>query len=404
MLGNGKVFISHTHEDNPLCQPLIQALEAWGVDYWYDAERMRAGNDLTVAMQQAITERDIFLRVCTPAAQRSYWMRMEIGAFRGLQSEDAKNGRDGHRTVINLVLAEGYSPEPFDFATIFLDATRQPEEQWLATLRRALKLPPKPSQPLALPQTPQSAAGAEAGLTQTGTENDRPTAVAHSETRPVPSRLSRRALSLGLTAVIVASAGLAMVAHAGAGMSSTPPLTQATKTVPATATFTPSPTPRPTWKSSTMPVSVVQQTGWKVSTNTSTLFALDYPTSAGSVTLRIQPATGQYSGLSPVELVSADPAAYYLQVNSDQNMTGGNSTSQTTISGTTWEKNLFTISNSGNTPSNNDTNTSQATIMSATSATTGTKYVVTVTATFSVLSAGQTSTAIDNILQGIILS
>lgn len=138
MRGNGKVFISHAHDDNTRCASLLAALDTWQVDYWFDTRRMEAGDDLTHAIQTAIRERDIFIRLCTPAAQRSFWVRLETGAFRGLQAKDHREGRESPRVLINLIMDSAYEPEPFDYAHIFVDAARKPEAEWLAELRRAL--------------------------------------------------------------------------------------------------------------------------------------------------------------------------------------------------------------------------------------------------------------------------
>ena len=110
MRGNGKVFISHAHDDNARCAPLLSALDAWGVDYWFDTRRLGAGDDLSAAIQRAIVERDIFIRICTPAAQQSYWVRLETGAFRGLQARRHREGRDGSLTLINTILDARYEP------------------------------------------------------------------------------------------------------------------------------------------------------------------------------------------------------------------------------------------------------------------------------------------------------
>jgi hypothetical protein len=148
MRGNGKVFISHAHDDNERCAPLLAALDAWGVDYWFDARRMEAGDDLSHAIQRAIAERDLFLRICTPAAQRSYWVRLETGAFRGLQARQHRAGGDAIRVLINLILDPAYEPEPFDYAHIFIDATSKPRRAWLDELRRALGVAaPSPALP-----------------------------------------------------------------------------------------------------------------------------------------------------------------------------------------------------------------------------------------------------------------
>ncbi|HST90182.1 MAG TPA: TIR domain-containing protein [Ktedonobacterales bacterium] len=138
MRGNGKVFISHAHDDNARCDPLLAALDGWGVDYWFDTRRMEAGDDLAHAIQTAIRERDIFIRVCTPAAQQSYWVRLETGAFRGLQARGHREGSAPSRVLLNLIMDAAYEPEPFDYAHIFIDAARRPEAEWLEELRRAL--------------------------------------------------------------------------------------------------------------------------------------------------------------------------------------------------------------------------------------------------------------------------
>lgn len=73
MLCNGKVFISHSHEDNERCQPLLKALQTWGVDYWYDKEQLLPGRPITAKIQQAINNRHVFVKICSVAAQaKSY--------------------------------------------------------------------------------------------------------------------------------------------------------------------------------------------------------------------------------------------------------------------------------------------------------------------------------------------
>src|SRR5690348_7925795 len=82
MPGNNRVFISHSHDDNARCAPLLAAMDAWGVDYWFDTEGgLSAGQHLTERVQRAMAERDVFLRVCTGATQQSFWMNLETNAF-----------------------------------------------------------------------------------------------------------------------------------------------------------------------------------------------------------------------------------------------------------------------------------------------------------------------------------
>ena len=67
------VFISQAAEDNARCEPLLAALDAWGLAYQF---RARTADDagtpsLIFARQQALRECRVFLRVCTPAAGAS---------------------------------------------------------------------------------------------------------------------------------------------------------------------------------------------------------------------------------------------------------------------------------------------------------------------------------------------
>lgn len=138
MAHNGRVFVSHSHDDNTRCAPLLTALDAWGIDYFFDTQGLGAGQQLNERIQQELTSRDILLRVCTGATQRSFWMSLEVNAFRGLQANDQRRGQSDRRMLINLILDGDYSREPFDAATLFIDASNRPRQIWLADLARAL--------------------------------------------------------------------------------------------------------------------------------------------------------------------------------------------------------------------------------------------------------------------------
>lgn len=140
MPGNGKVFISHAHEDNDRCAPLLAALDAWGVDYWFDTQRMDAGHDLLASVQRAIADRDIFIRVGTTAALNSYWMNQELSAFMGLQAIDHREGHGDNRLLIPFKLEPGYEFQPMELGRIYIDASDRQQRQWIEELRRALGL------------------------------------------------------------------------------------------------------------------------------------------------------------------------------------------------------------------------------------------------------------------------
>ncbi|MGZ6322032.1 MAG: outer membrane protein assembly factor BamB family protein [Ktedonobacterales bacterium] len=181
----GKVFVSHAQEDEQRCAALLQVLDDWGVDYWYDRHEQSASGPLSAKAQQALVECSIFLRICTRNTQRSYWMSIENGAFLGLQADDHRGGKSGARMLVNLILALGYVREPFDRTATVLDASDHTQPSWVSSLRGVLGLPPLE--------------GMEAIL-----------AVAEKVSPAPPTINRRRAIGLGV-------AGAAAIAVAGAG-------------------------------------------------------------------------------------------------------------------------------------------------------------------------------------------
>ncbi len=137
MPGNGKVFISHTHADNARCEPLLAALDAWGVEYWFDAQQLDAGQQLTPRLQEAIVQHDVLLRVCTANTSGSYWMNLELSAFRAAQYQERRQ-RPEQRKCIDLILDVGYTPGALERAEVTVDATNTPPHIWLAELAAPL--------------------------------------------------------------------------------------------------------------------------------------------------------------------------------------------------------------------------------------------------------------------------
>jgi outer membrane protein assembly factor BamB len=136
MFGNGKVFISHTHEDNAACAPVLAALDAWQVDYWFDLAQLSAGLELLEHIQRGLQDRDIFIRICTPATLASTWTAQEQLLARTMRAPN-----HGLRRMINLIVKPGYIVQPDEVHDITIDTTRQPEVVWLRQLRAALQIP-----------------------------------------------------------------------------------------------------------------------------------------------------------------------------------------------------------------------------------------------------------------------
>jgi outer membrane protein assembly factor BamB len=142
MAGNKRVFISHVHEDNARVAPLLAALDAWGVDYWFDTQQLGAGQHISERVQQALAQRDIFMLICTPATNASLWTSLELQAFRGLLERDRQSGRGEQRTVLFLILDPGYVRQPVGPHDIVVDASQSHPSVWFKELRQALGVKP----------------------------------------------------------------------------------------------------------------------------------------------------------------------------------------------------------------------------------------------------------------------
>jgi hypothetical protein len=83
------IFLSHAHADNALCDRYVEALRARGLDVWYDRHNMQAGVSLSDDIERELHTRSAFVVMLTPASVGSYWVKLEIAAFRDLASRDA---------------------------------------------------------------------------------------------------------------------------------------------------------------------------------------------------------------------------------------------------------------------------------------------------------------------------
>lgn len=138
MGGNGKVFVSHSHEDHARCAQLLRALDEWGIDYWFDTQQIYAGDHFIQLIEQEIQARDIFIRVCSRAARHSYWVGVETGAFQCLLADDYARGLHARRRLIHVIVDPKYDIEPFVRASLYIDAANNPEMVWQDQLHRAL--------------------------------------------------------------------------------------------------------------------------------------------------------------------------------------------------------------------------------------------------------------------------
>jgi ABC-type transport system substrate-binding protein len=94
-----RVFVSHSHQDNDLCDAFVEALRARGVDVWYDRSDLQVGHLLSTAIQQELQVRTVFILLATPASITSYWVETELAAFRELAAHDRT------RVIIPIIMA-----------------------------------------------------------------------------------------------------------------------------------------------------------------------------------------------------------------------------------------------------------------------------------------------------------
>jgi hypothetical protein len=131
---NGKVFISHTAEDTGLLTPLLEKLEEKQVDYWITILPGDSDTQLSPKTLDEVTGRDVFLRICTPAAVDSQRMHQEAAAFRAIQQKDVENGTPNQHIIIDLAMDPAYITDPADSGYLTIDTTTRPMNDWLVVL------------------------------------------------------------------------------------------------------------------------------------------------------------------------------------------------------------------------------------------------------------------------------
>lgn len=91
------VFVSHSSKDAYFVRLLARLLEFHGLDYWYSAKNLRAGDRFGASIDEAVKTADVMLLVVSEAAVRSEWVSYEVSSFRAI----APTGR-----IIPLLLSE----------------------------------------------------------------------------------------------------------------------------------------------------------------------------------------------------------------------------------------------------------------------------------------------------------
>jgi outer membrane protein assembly factor BamB len=134
-----RVYISCASADALLLDMLSAALDAWEVPYDYlQQNELTVGAVLPEAVQNALRQAEVFLRLCTASTISSMSMAQELQFFNALEVEDRRAHRAEARTLANIILDPGYQREPFDAVTLFIDTAGKSRAYWLDELARPL--------------------------------------------------------------------------------------------------------------------------------------------------------------------------------------------------------------------------------------------------------------------------
>lgn len=128
------VFISHAHADNELCDRYVEALKDRGLDIWYDRANMESGRSLSDEIENQLQVRSAFVVMLTKAAIDSYWVKLEIGAFRDFVA------REPSRLMLPVRIGPCEIP-PLMRGLKFVDALEMPFEAAVEEIARSLGAP-----------------------------------------------------------------------------------------------------------------------------------------------------------------------------------------------------------------------------------------------------------------------
>lgn len=104
-MGTLRVFVSHCQEDQALCEALVAALGAAGVDVWHDARGAGMETPREVMLRELST-RPVFIVLMSPAACASAWVRATCARAATLYGWDT--ARLSLAVMVRPVAVEGW--------------------------------------------------------------------------------------------------------------------------------------------------------------------------------------------------------------------------------------------------------------------------------------------------------
>ena len=141
-----RVFISHAHVDNAICQQYAEALRAKGIDVWIDLTDAQEGHDLSEEISRELRERTAFVLMVTADSNTSHWVRQERSAFNKLMNTHATHSHNGVERMILPVRLNDEVPTLFD-GILWVDALNQPIAPVVERIAAALAIAPERSAP-----------------------------------------------------------------------------------------------------------------------------------------------------------------------------------------------------------------------------------------------------------------
>lgn len=298
-----RIFVSHAHADNDICDRYVAALRTLGLDVWYDRTNMDAGRALSTEIQSRLESSSVFMVMVSPASVSSFWVQTETDAFRTLAA------RDRTRLILPVRIA------PVDMPLLlsglkWIDATTQTLQESLDQILIALNVP-REQQEIAATSLRLS----EASMPPGSPRNTNPgVSTVPSVSVPIDARNSRGSAIDYLRAHVVALIGLLLtVTLAGGGtvvaLSYLPHAPQATATSSTQQPIDPFKTPGASPQPSTAPTSTTAVSSTTSTTTTPTATSSSPATPVSSPTLVPTPPTAIYGDGSDGPLTIASNTA-----------------------------------------------------------------------------------------------
>ena len=75
------VFVSYAHQDASAVEPIVRRLTGRGLRVWWD-RKLLGGDDLSAAIQGALTDSKCAVIAWSRLAQHSLWVKAEANAAR----------------------------------------------------------------------------------------------------------------------------------------------------------------------------------------------------------------------------------------------------------------------------------------------------------------------------------